>query len=216
MLCSVLRRVGKLRTLGNCPRLRARAGADRRQVTRQSIPVIFKIYEVLYLAVVDVPVELCVTRLRYAQIHRLFSRMLARHQTAPASPSCAGSPGPAGRGRLGDPRRACGINQVSLLARIRLSLTGHHSWRAALRFHGSLGPSFCVTERSIRAVSGKRPGGHIAACGLAWLNRTRPDRRISLPSSVSVPRSKLRNRIAQLPSSRWASAIVSFRNASDR
>lgn len=131
MLCSVLRRAGKLRTLGNCPRLRARAGADRRQVTRQSIPVIFKIYEVLYLAVVDVPVELCVTRLRYAQIHRLFSRMLARHQTAPASPSCAGSPGPARRGRLGDPRRACGINQVSLIARIRLSLTGHHScWTA--------------------------------------------------------------------------------------
>src|ERR1700761_9795298 len=50
MLCSVLRRAGKLRTLGNCPRLRARAGADRRQVTRQSIPVIFKIYEVLSLA----------------------------------------------------------------------------------------------------------------------------------------------------------------------
>ena len=133
MLCSVLRRAGKLRTLGNCPRLWARAGADRRQVTRQSIPVIFKIYEVLSLAVVDVPVELCVTRLRYAQIHGLFSRMLARHQTAPASPSCAGSPGPAGRGRLGGPRRACGINQVSLIARIRLSLTGHHSCRAAPR-----------------------------------------------------------------------------------
>jgi len=50
----------------------------------------------------------------------------------------------------------------------------------------------------------------------ARLDRTRPDRRISLPSSVRVPRSKLRNRIAQLLSSRCASAIVSFRNASDR
>ena len=71
MLCSVLCRTGKLRTSGNCPRLRATVGAGRRQVTRQSIPVIFKIDEVLSLAVVDVPVELCVTRLRYAQIHRV-------------------------------------------------------------------------------------------------------------------------------------------------
>ena len=56
----------------------------------------------------------------------------------------------------------------------------------------------------------------VMAYGLAGLDRTRPDRRISLPSSVRVPRSKLRNRIAQLPSSRWVSAIVSFRIGSDR
>ena len=46
--------------------------------------------------------ELCVTRLRYAQIHGFFSR-------------------------------ASGVNQVSLIASIRFSLTGHHSCRAALR-----------------------------------------------------------------------------------
>ena len=172
MLCSVLRRAGKLRTLGNCPRLRARAGANRRQVTRQSIPVIFKIYEVLYLAVVDVPVELCVTRLRHQ------SGQLDR-----AHPVVADRPSLLSRGTAW-----------------RFGFTVRSGHRSALR----------------NAVQGKRPGGHIAACGLAWLNRTRPDRRISLPSSVSIPRSKLRNRIAQLPSSRWASAIVSFRNASDR
>jgi hypothetical protein len=49
-----------------------------------------------------VPVELCVTRLRYAQIHGFFSH-------------------------------ASGINQISLIARIRFSLTGHHFCRAALR-----------------------------------------------------------------------------------
>ena len=73
-----------------------------------------------------------------------------------------------------------------------------------------------IILRYRNAVQWKKPGGHIAACGLAWLNRARPDRRISLLSSVRVPRSKLRNRIAQLLSLRWASAIVSFRIASDR
>jgi hypothetical protein len=66
-----------------------------------------------------------------------------------------------------------------------------------------------TANRPVQVVS-------VADYGLAWLDRTRPERRISLPSSVRVPRSKLRNRIAQLPSSRWASAIVSFRIASDR
>jgi hypothetical protein len=189
MLCSVLCRTGKLRTSGNCPRLRATVGAGRRQVTRQSIPVIFKIDEVLSLAVVDVPVELCVTRLRYAQIHRLCSRLLARHQTVPASPSCAGSPGPAGWRPGGDPRHASGVSLVGLIARIQTGAFGF-----------TVRSDPCTALRN--AVQGKKLGDHIAADGLAWLNRTRPDRLISLPSSVSVPRSKLRNRIAQLPSSR--------------
>ena len=195
MLCSVLRRAGKLRTLGNCPRLRARAGADRRQVTRQSIPVIFKIYEVLSLALQS-NARQTPNRTILALVCWLARTGWARSAWRPATRL---------RHQSGQLDRAHPVvaDRPSLLSRgtaWRFGFTVRSGHRSALR----------------NAVQGKRPGGHIAACGLAWLNRTRPDRRISLPSSVSVPRSKLRNRIAQLPSSRWASAIVSFRNASDR
>jgi hypothetical protein len=124
---------------------------------------------------------------------------------------------------MGKTRNPTRIALACWLARTQLGAVGleTHDDRPSIPSRGTAW-RFGLTVRSghhsalRNAVQWKKPGGHIAACGPARLNRARPDRRISLLSSVRVPRSKLRNRIAQLLSLRWASAIVSFRIASDR